>query len=225
MGKMSGLAAALALGAISHIDRLAEHRRQVARWYERELKDLVTMMPWLPDDASAYDVPWLVGVHVQSTHIRDALRSFLATNRIETRSYFLPLHLQPSYEVFLARSKVASSRSLPADPAPNVLQMPESERLSATGLNLPTHAYLTEADVGVIAQNVRRFFVQTLSPAAIPTPLLCTFFSFDETTRVTCRTDGCTQTDTPVADSPANSSKTFGIITLDGNRGSAGYVG
>lgn len=60
--KMSGLAAALAIAAVPEIDRLASHRREVAKWYSKALPNLVQMMPWRSEDENAYDVPWLVGV-------------------------------------------------------------------------------------------------------------------------------------------------------------------
>jgi len=80
--------------------------------------------------------------------------------------------------------------------APCILeQLPESEHLSAVGLNLPTHAYLTEADVEYIAGNVREYFQLADSPPLKPKLAITPFFSFDETTRVTCTCNVSTQTD------------------------------
>jgi len=194
--KMAGLSAALAIAAIPEIDRLAQHRREIAKWYATALQDVVAVMPWRPNDKDAYDVPWLVGIHVDTVQTRDDLRRFLAKKKIETRSYFLPLHLQPSYELLLAKQlKARVPETLPKAPIPVIPQLPQAECLGATGLNLPTHAYLTEADVGYIAACVREFFELAESLPQQPKQVLTPFFSFDETTRVTCSRNVSTQTD------------------------------
>merc|ERR1712187_450926 len=175
--KISGLSAALAVAAVGEIDRLAEHRRQVASWYSRELACLtnITSMPWRPEDAAAYDVPWLFGMHVESPTVRDELRRFLAMKRIETRNYFLPIHLQPSYDALRAETGILLHR------------FEESEKLGAVGLNLPTHAYMTEEDVRFIVAVVAEFFGRQLPRPSRPPLVLPQFQSFDETTVMTCK--------------------------------------
>jgi perosamine synthetase len=69
---------------------------------------------------------------------RDHLRSELAKRGIETRTFFIPIHLQPIYfDQFRGQ------------------RFPVAESLCANGLYLPTSEAISEADAGWISQQIR----------------------------------------------------------------------
>ncbi len=70
---------------------------------------------------------------------RDELREHLAAEGIETRTFFVPLHLQPAY-----LREHAGRRH------------PVAERFGRTGLYLPSGPSMTESDVARVADAVRR---------------------------------------------------------------------
>ena len=70
---------------------------------------------------------------------RDELCALLEGRGIETRPFFLPLHgLPPFREGSLKRNEM----------------LPITDRLAATGLNLPTHGMMTDDDVDRVIVDV-----------------------------------------------------------------------
>ncbi len=85
--------------------------------------------------------PWLFCITVDAEEYgrsRDELLAFLADERIETRPFFIPLHLLPPYE--------KATRG----------PLERAEALAASGANLPTHSRMTEADVARVADAIGR---------------------------------------------------------------------
>ena len=70
---------------------------------------------------------------------RDALRARLAAEGIETRGFFVPLHLQPAY--------VGEHRGR---------RFPVAEDLGRRGLYLPSGPSMSEDDVAYVANAIRR---------------------------------------------------------------------
>ena len=69
---------------------------------------------------------------------RDRLRRHLAARGVETRTLFVPMHLQPIYQQRFAGQRY-----------------PVAERLGATGLYLPSGPSLSDEDIAYIAGAVR----------------------------------------------------------------------
>jgi perosamine synthetase len=84
-------------------------------------------------------------VPITTVH-KPELEAFLCTNEIETRSFFYPMHLQPK---------------LRSDPPES---LPASERLYHTGLCLPVHHHISDADVLRICRTIRAFFASRGAP-------------------------------------------------------------
>jgi perosamine synthetase len=70
---------------------------------------------------------------------RDELRQRLARQGIETRTFFIPIHLQPIYH--------RAHRGRP---------YPVAEALCRKGLYLPSGATLSESDIDFVAEAIRR---------------------------------------------------------------------
>lgn len=134
--RMTNLAAAIGVAQMERVDAHLAARRRVAGWYlesleaHRDLFDLPETAPW------ATHVYWMYTVILRDTVTapRDAVMARMAAGGIETRPVFYPMHQLPPYREENGRYPVA-------------------ERLAARGINLPTHAGLTESDVGrVVSQ-------------------------------------------------------------------------
>lgn len=93
--KINGLGAALAVSTLNELDKIIEHRRDIALRYRQNL-ELVKELTLMPN-AGYLDSPWVFGLHTTNKFLRSELRAHLANAGIETRNYFYPLHLQPAY--------------------------------------------------------------------------------------------------------------------------------
>lgn len=138
--RMSNLQAAVGLAQVERLDELVAARRRNDRQYRDELAgiDGIRLPPDVPGTERA---PWVFGVLVEEEfgRSRDELRRRLAAEAIETRTFFVPLHLQPAY-----MREHAGRRH------------PVAERLCATGLYLPSSPSLGEGDIARVAAAVRR---------------------------------------------------------------------
>ncbi len=128
--RMTNLAAAIGVAQMEHVGDQLAARKRVALWYHErleacgELFDLPATAPW------AKHVYWMYTVILRNAakSSRDDVMARMAAVGIETRPVFYPIHRLPPY---LEESG----------------DYPVADRLSARGINLPTHARLTEGDV------------------------------------------------------------------------------
>jgi dTDP-4-amino-4,6-dideoxygalactose transaminase len=138
--KINGLGAALACASIDKIPEVNAHRHWLSGAYRKALQGTsLTLM-----EKGDKDEPWVIGVVCASLGEKNDLRSFLAKNRIETRNYFFPLHLQPVN--FFQGTQTYD------------IELKEAERLGDCGFYLPSHHYLEERDVEHISAVVKAFF-------------------------------------------------------------------
>lgn len=150
--KMSGLGATLACASMDHLNVLIRHRQSLARTYRQHLESLEPQLTCM--EKGNEDAPWVFGVELQSREIKDAFREHLAMHDIETRNYFVCLHLQPFN--FLSAT---GSYEMP---------LPVSESKAATGTSLPTHAYMNSEDVKYVCCVVQNFFDRSVDIPASP---------------------------------------------------------
>ena len=137
--RMTNVQAAIGLGQLERIDDLLGARIRNAELYNSFLKDVpgIVTPPRSPECVSAY---WMYGILVRDEFglSRDELRQALADEGIETRSFFIPIHLQPIYA------------SLYSD------EYPVSEELGTRGLYLPSSSSLKPDAIAFIADCIRR---------------------------------------------------------------------
>lgn len=137
--KMSGLQAAFATPAVSHISVVMEDRLRIANIYRKELSS-ISGLKLMPSNPYGKDAPWMFGVMVASKKLRTAVRQKLANDGIETRDFFFPLHLQPM--MFRLSNDYASS----------VEELPNAELLGATGFYLPTFYDMKQESIKYVAE-------------------------------------------------------------------------
>ena len=136
--RMTAMQAAVGLAQVERLDELVAAKRRMAARYSEGLAGLPLRLP--AEGPGERNVHWMYAVRVadDSPLSRDELRSVLAHSGIETRTFFVPLHLQPIW-----RSRGVRVR------------LPVSEALSLSGLYLPSGPGLTEADIDRVVMTVR----------------------------------------------------------------------
>jgi len=138
--RMTNMQAAVGLAQTEQMSGFIENRRQNAALYTELLKEIPGIVT--PPEASyAKNVFWMYSVLVEDEFglTRDQLRAYLARHGIETRTFFIPMHLQPIYfETFKGQ------------------RYPVAEMLCQRGFYLPSASSLTEQQIKYIAGMVRQ---------------------------------------------------------------------
>ncbi len=135
--RMSNLQAAVGLAQTERLDEILKRRALTAQRYREALAGIegLGLPPQTPGS-----VNWVFGVTVEDGFpiTRDELRRRLAARGVETRAFFVPMHLQPIY-----RERFAGQR------------YPVAEALCRTGLYLPSGGALTDDEVDYVAGALR----------------------------------------------------------------------
>ena len=135
--RMTNICAALGLAQLEQVDSFLEKKRTIAYWYKEFLESLpVTLHPEIGNVRHSY---WMCSILVEKPESRDPLREYLASEGIETRPLFNPVHTMPMYSQKFQRYPVA-------------------ENLGWRGINLPSWPDLKEDDVKFICQKIAKFF-------------------------------------------------------------------
>ena len=136
--RMTNLQAAVGLAQTERLEHLVEARRQHARWYTERLAAVPGLK--LPVEREGVrSANWMYGILVGDDFgmSRDELRRRLASRGIETRTFFIPIHLQPIYfRKFRDRS------------------FPVAEHLCRRGMYLPSGSGLSEEEVDFVAREI-----------------------------------------------------------------------
>jgi len=137
--RMTNVQAAIGLGQLERIDEFVQRRRKNAYKYNSMLQDVKGVI--LPPEAKwAKNVYWMYSILLdENVEVdRDILMAKLRDNGIDTRPFFYPIHLQPAYFGWFTPEK-----------------FPVSEKLSETGLNLPSGNELTEEEVSKVCKTIQ----------------------------------------------------------------------
>jgi perosamine synthetase len=128
--RMTNLQAAVGLAQTERLAEIVAARRRLRALYDERLRAIPGLE--LPgEDDGARSVFWMYAIRVGAAFgaSRDELRRHLAARGIETRTFFVPIHIQPVYfERFRGR------------------RFPVAESLCRNGLYLPTSEALGERD-------------------------------------------------------------------------------
>jgi perosamine synthetase len=128
--RMTNIQAGMGLAQLERIEEYLNMRRNNASYYNSRLEKVPGIT--LPPEAKwAKNVYWMYAITLQDEFgmSRDELREALAKRNIETRSFFIPMHLQPCFRdigLFDGES------------------YPVAEELDRTGLFLPSSTGLTQ---------------------------------------------------------------------------------
>ena len=137
--RMTNLQAAVGLAQVEQMDGFVARRRKNAALYSSLLQDVPGLS--LPvEEPWARSVYWMYSLLVEDEFglTRDELRRCLAEQGIETRTFFIPMHLQPIY--------YADYRDE---------HCPVAEELCQRGLYLPSASSLTEQEIAFVVRAVK----------------------------------------------------------------------
>jgi perosamine synthetase len=136
--RMTSLQAAVGLAQTERFESLVDARRRNARLYKEHLGRIEGLT--LPgEDSNTRNVYWMFGLLVRDNFglTRDALRQVLAQRGIETRTFFIPIHLQPVFR------EAAQGENFPV-----------AEMLCRTGMYLPSGPALKPRDIERVADEI-----------------------------------------------------------------------
>jgi perosamine synthetase len=139
--RMTGYQAAMGVAQLAKIDNILSEKRRVAHTYNNFLRDIEGLQ--LPHEADwARNIYWMYAVVVQPEFgmSRDELMSYLQAAKIDSRTFFCPMNLQPC---------------LQSRPDFRAVPCPVADGLWENGLYLPSTYSLSEAVIKQIADVVR----------------------------------------------------------------------
>jgi perosamine synthetase len=133
--RMTNLQAALGVAQLKKIDYFISKRRKIAKTYNSLFEGIKAIicppeMPW------AKNVYWLYSIlidHSKTNTDRDKLMETLGQKGVETRPLFYPIHEMPPYRTYSQG------------------RCPVAERVSRSGISLPSSAKLTDGEMEFIA--------------------------------------------------------------------------
>jgi len=138
--RMTNLTAAVGLAQTENYEKLVMQRIKNAKYYMQQLAKVKGIK--FPRTAKwAKNVYWMFGFEVLPEFgiTRDNLRKFMAEHGVETRTYFVPMHLQPYYYQE-NKGKV----------------FPISEKFSATGLYIPSASHLSKKEADKVIRVIKK---------------------------------------------------------------------
>ncbi len=138
--RMTNLQAAVGLAQVEQMDQFIDNRRRNAALYNQLLAEIPGIVT-PPEAEWAKNVFWMYSILVEDEFglTRDQLRAYLASHGIETRTFFIPMHLQPIYyEAFRGQ------------------RYPVSEMLCQRGFYLPSASSLTSRQIRYIVDVIRQ---------------------------------------------------------------------
>lgn len=139
--RMTNICAAIGLAQLEQSDDFVRSKRALALRYHKELADLpIELHAESMDVQHAY---WMNSILVKDEKARDDLRIFLASNGVETRPLFYPIHTMPMY--------CNESHSFPV-----------AENLASRGINLPSWPSMTIIDQNLVINTIHQYFKEVL---------------------------------------------------------------
>ncbi len=138
--RMTNIQAAIGLAQLESIDRFVEMRRKNAQLYNKQLKGVSGIT--LPQEKKwAKNVYWMYCIVIEDEFgmSRDDLMAYLRQKGVDTRTFFIPMHVQPAFKnMGLFEGE----------------HYPVSEQLARKGLYLPSGSGLTEEQINSVCEAV-----------------------------------------------------------------------
>jgi perosamine synthetase len=140
--RLTNMQAAVLCAQLERREVILGRRRQFMKRYEDNLRG-TPGISFQPVAQWAVPCPWVFSIIIDESKFgcsRDQLMTALSEQGIETRPFYFPLHkLPPFREMSAARGD----------------KCPEAERLSNTGMYLPSSTDITDADVDFVSETIR----------------------------------------------------------------------
>ncbi|VTU15210.1 DegT/DnrJ/EryC1/StrS family aminotransferase [Variovorax sp. RA8] len=136
--RMTNIQAAIGLAQMETVDAALADRQTLARIYDEALAPLRDSLVLPTVHQNMHHVYWMYTVFLREGDEtrRDAVMKALDSDGIETRPVFHPMHVLPPYRESTA--------------------YPVADEWAQRGMNLPTHQFLTPADISRVAGSLKR---------------------------------------------------------------------
>lgn len=129
--RMTNLQAAIGVAQLERIDDILDWRLQLEIQYRKRFSLINGVIMQKADFSDRFKITWLVSMLVDEEK-RDRVLEVLKENRIDARSFFIPLSEMELYKKYAEECKY-------------------SKKISRMGLNLPTTYEIREKDIETIA--------------------------------------------------------------------------
>jgi dTDP-4-amino-4,6-dideoxygalactose transaminase len=137
--RMDTIQAAVLRVKLRHLEKWTERKIEIAKMYNKMLKDVVVTPRIEPDYRHVFYV------YTIRARDRDKLQEFLKEKGIATQIYYpIPLHLQPAYKYLKHKEG----------------DFPVSEKISNEILSIPIHEMLRNDEVKYIADCIKDFYAK-----------------------------------------------------------------
>lgn len=135
--RLDTIQAAILNVKFKYLDSWIKKRRENAKFYSNQLKDIVKVPSENPGEKSVYHT------YIIQTDKRDKLKKYLAENGIDSKIHYpIPIHLQ----------KAAAQLNYKKG------DFPITEKLTETILTLPIYENLTDIELNYIVEKIKYFF-------------------------------------------------------------------
>ena len=145
--RLTDMQAAIGLAQLNKIDVIIERKHNIMDWYRRELRS-VPQVHFLAIEPGSDFIPFRTILICENAHL---LMAHLIERGVQVRTFFCPLHRQPSF-AYLDKERGG------------VLDLDDAHYPNAVfgyehGISLPIFPALTEDQVCYIAATIRDFYV------------------------------------------------------------------
>lgn len=131
--RMTNLSAAIGLAQLEQANSILEKKKNIAELYKICLKD--SNVKFQDEPNNLINSYWMVSILFENKDIRDKIRIELLNKNVETRPFFYPAHVMPTF-------KTKSS-------------FPIAENISSRGINLPSFPSLSENEIIYISKIIK----------------------------------------------------------------------
>lgn len=131
--RMTNICAAIGVAQLEQVDQFISKKREIAKWYKLGLSN--SPVEFHEESENCFHTYWMCSILVQDSKLREPLRDHLASQGIETRPLFYPVHTMPMYAKNFHAFKVA-------------------EDLGRRGINLPSFPELKKEQVDRICKAI-----------------------------------------------------------------------
>jgi perosamine synthetase len=141
--RMTNLQAAIGVAQLSRIDEIINKKINLLKYYKEKVN---SSLEFHPQKKFAESVPWLICVVIsESSNLnRGLFLDKLRENGIDTRPFFIPIHLMPPYSKYRLVHIQDNSKDLICN------------NLSQMGFNLPSSTKLKFSDLDYIADVINK---------------------------------------------------------------------
>lgn len=140
--RLNNVSCAILCAQLERAENIISRRRKIFDLYREQLEG-VPGICFQPVAKWAEPAPWLFSITIDSAVFgcnRDQLADYLNQNLVETRPFFIPLHMLPP---FRNESKERGE------------YLPITDALAASGINLPTYNLMSEEDILIICDLIK----------------------------------------------------------------------